>query len=272
MMQPNCHFPIPRTKHVLASFMLACLPLLVFGQIRISKLLIKPKETFEFGSSDIIVADTLVMMDSSRILLNGLKTENYLRSKVAIIGKNCWISGKGISGKDGYNGTKGKSFNGPCQPGAPARNGGRGLDGGAGINLFLYLDKIIVNGTLVIDLSGGNAGDGGEGGEGGGGSPGTLHCNGGDGGKGGDGGAGGNGGRGGNLTFVGSDQETIRLMLGSQIIVNTIGGNRGYGGSPGIGGAPGLGPSKKHGKPGLKGVQGARGQSGNNGVIQFEQQ
>jgi hypothetical protein len=263
------------SKHRISMFavcLLAWLPAFASAQIRINKLLIKPKEVFEFGSSDIIVADTLVMMDSSKIVLNGLKSENYLRSKVAIIGKNCWISGKGINGKDGYNGSKGKTFNGPCQPGGPARNGARGLDGGPGINLFLYLDQIIVNGALVIDLSGGNAGDGGEGGEGGGGSPGTLHCNGGNGGKGGDGGAGGNGGRGGNLTFVGSDQVMVRMMLGSQIIVNTIGGNRGYGGMPGIGGAPGLGPSKKHGKPGLKGTPGERGRSGDNGVIQFEQQ
>jgi hypothetical protein len=272
MMHSNILIPKQRITSLFTLCVLVAIPLFGLGQIRINKLLIKQKEIFEFGLSDIIVADTLVMMDSSKILLNGLKTENYLRAKVAIIGKNCWISGKGINGHDGYNGSKGKTLNGPCQPGGAARNGARGLDGGHGINLFLYLDEIIVNGSLIIDLSGGNAGDGGEGGEGGGGSPGTVHCNGGNGGKGGDGGAGGDGGRGGNLTFVGTDHEAVRMMLGSQIIVNTIGGNRGYGGLPGIGGAPGLGPSKRHGKPGLNGTPGARGRSGDNGVIQFEQQ
>ena len=259
-------------KGRLLLFVFTAFPLILSAQIRIGTLVIKSKQTFEFGNSDIIVADTLIMMDSSRIILNKLKSENYIRAKVAIIGKNCWIYGNGVAGKDGYTGANGKNPHGPCQPGTPARNGGRGLDGGPGTNLFLYLEKIVVNGTLVIDLSGGNAGDGGEGGLGGSGSPGTVHCRGGDGGQGGNGGVGGNGGRGGNLTFGGLDQEMVRMMLGSQIIVNTFGGNRGYGGQYGVGGSAGLGPSKMNGRNGQNGKVGERGRSGNNGVIQFEQQ
>ena len=61
----------------------------VFCQVRVSRLIIKPKEVYNLGQSDILVADTLIMMDSSKIVLNKLKRENYIRAQVAIFGNAC---------------------------------------------------------------------------------------------------------------------------------------------------------------------------------------
>jgi hypothetical protein len=248
-------------------------PFCLLAQVRVNKLVISSKETFDLGKSDIIVADTLIMMDSSRIQLNELKSENYVRIKVAIFENYAVINGKGITGNRGRRGLEGRTSMGPCKDGTPGKNGIRGLDGTAGMNLFLYIDKIIIKGVLIIDLSGGNGGDGGDGGNGGGGSPGTLHCNGGSGGQGGNGGAGGSGGLGGTLTFGGLSSQIIRAMIGNQVIVNTLGGSPGYGGISGYGGPSGLGPKKKmYGRPGIVGVKGEKGKPGNNGSILFEQQ
>jgi hypothetical protein len=242
------------------------------AQIRSGTFVVEAGQTFDLKNSDIIVADTFIMMDASRLKLNKAKRENYLRVKVAIFGKNVVIDGRGVAGIQGKKGTAGTTMLGPCREGTSAKAGARGTDGGQGVNLFLYVDKIIVNGNLVIDLSGGNGGDGGDGGEGGGGSPGTRHCYGGNGGTGGDGGPGGDGGKGGVLTFGGADVDVVKVLVGSQIILNTFGGNFGYGGLAGSGGSPGLGPSKHNGTVGRSGKDGTKGRPGINGGIQFEQQ
>ena len=249
-----------------------CCCLAAQAQVRVSKLVIQPHEIFHLDSTDILVADSLIMMDSSRIRLNGLKAENFIRTNVAIFGKYCIIDGKGVHGKKGSDGTAGLTPVGPCRDGVPGRNGLRGLSGGTGINLFLYIDKIHVRGKLIIDLSGGNGGDGGNGGEGGGGSPGTNHCNGGDGGNGGNGGAGGDGGRGGVLTIGGRDAVITRALIGNLLGVKTSGGSFGYGGYSGVGGRPGLGPNKKHGRPGIKGRDGVYGRPGDSGTVLLEEQ
>ena len=242
------------------------------SQIRFNTFVIKKGSSYLLSGSDIIVADTLVMEDSSRLMLNRAVPQNYIRAKVAIFGNNTRIDGKGMIGLPGKKGSKGKATSGPCYLGKSGNDGARGTDGAAGVNLFLYLDKIIVNGDLVVDLSGGNGGDGGDGGEGGGGSPGTMHCRGGDGGAGGDGGPGGDGGKGGILTFGSADINAVRSIIGSQISVNLLGGNFGYGGIGARGGPPGLGPSKtKNGATGNPGKDGEKGRPGFNGSIQFEQ-
>lgn len=247
-------------------------PLMLPGQVRLSKLTVSMKKSYEITSSYLLDVDTLVMEDSSRIILNHNKRENFIRIKVVIIGNYCTIVGHGMNGTMGKNGAFGRTYSGPCRDGSTGKDGTDGQDGQPGVNLFLYLDKIIVNGILVLDLAGGNGGDGGNGGEGGGGSPGTLHCDGGDGGRGGNAGSGGDGGQGGSLNFGGLDMESMRLMLGTQIIVNTLGGDFGYGGLPGNGGSAGLGPAKKDGRAGKNGSNGERGKPGVNGGIQFEQQ
>lgn len=236
-----------------------------------SRLVIEKNQVFEMGSSDIIVADTLIMKDSSTLLLNRSKKENYIRANVAIVGNFAAIRGRGVAGLPGKKGTGGKSAHGPCRDGFPAHHGARGTDGAGGVNLFLHIDHVTINGNLIIDISGGNGGDGGDGGMGGDGSPGTTHCNGGDGGAAGNGGGGGNGGAGGNLTISGTDSQTIRKMIGFQVVINILGGNSGYGGLAGAPGSPGLGPShSRHGKKGLSGKEGPMGLHGDNGKILFQ--
>ncbi|HYG02583.1 MAG TPA: collagen-like protein [Chryseosolibacter sp.] len=246
------------------------LPFITAAQTRFAKLVIEPNQTYHIKSSDILVADTLIMMDSSTIILNSTKKENFIRAKVAMFGNNTIIKGRGINGLEGKNGSKVRSPLGPCKDGYRALDGARGTNGASGVKLYLYLDNMIVNGSLIIDLAGGNGGDGGDGGPGGDGSPGTRHCNGGDGARGGKGGPGGNGGNGGEVIFVSREKEKIRQMIGYQIAVNILGGNSGYGGLSGYGGSAGLGPSGKNGKAGAQGEDGARGQPGHNGRIQFE--
>lgn len=257
------------TRAILLFFLCGCVA--AKAQIRVGKLVIKPHETFVLDSTDILVADSLIMLDSSNIRLNNLKTQNFIRARVAVFGKNCRIDGRGIGGVKGTNGTSGLTPIGPCRDGIDGRNGMRGLSGGAGVNLFLYIDEIRLNGRLIINLSGGNGGDGGDGGHGGGGGPGTRQCRGGNGGKGGDGGAGGDGGRGGTLTVGGNDVAATKTLIGTVLLIRNGGGSFGYGGLAGAGGAAGLGPIRNHGTDGHNGVDGAYGHPGERGTVLFEE-
>lgn len=252
--------------------LLCCFSIPAYAQVRVSKLIIQSHETYCLDSTDILVADSLIMMDSSRIKLNGLKAENFIRTNVAIIGKHCRIDGRGVAGKKGPDGASGLTPIGPCRDGVAGRNGFRGLSGGSGINLFFYIDNIHVKGKLIIDLSGGNGGDGGNGGEGGGGSPGTYHCHGGNGGNGGKGGSGGDGGLGGALTIGGRDVVITKALIGNLLIIKNNGGSFGYRGISGIGGSAGLGPNRKNGNAGEKGVEGVYGRPGDSGTVLFEEQ
>ena len=184
----------------------------VYAQVRVSKLVIKAKETYVLQNSDILVADTLIMMDSSRLIMNKLKPENYLRVKVGRFGKDCVIEAKGINGQPGRNGANGNTPTGPCMNGSPGKDGTRGLDGTKAIKLFLYLDRVTIRGQLTIDVSGGDGGRGGHGGAGGGGSPGTMHCNGGNGSNGGMAGPGGNGGDGGTLEIIVPKPQALKTL------------------------------------------------------------
>jgi hypothetical protein len=240
------------------------------AQIRVGKLIIGPRETYVLDSTDILVADSLIMMDSSRIRLNRLKAENFIRARVAIIGQNCRIDGRGVPGKKGMDGTPGLTPIGPCRDGVAGRNGLRGLSGGPGVNLFLYIDKLQLNGKLIVNLGGGNGGDGGDGGHGGGGSPGTNQCRGGDGGKGGNGGFGGDGGRGGTLTIGGRDASMTKALIGSLLIVRNNGGSFGYGGLSGAGGLAGSAPAGNSGTRGQRGIDGQYGRPGEAGTVLFE--
>ncbi len=242
----------------------------LLAQVRVSKLVIEAKQTYTLDLTDILVADTLVMMDSSRIVLNKLKPDNFIRAKVAIFGRHCTIDGKGLMGKSGRQGRSGLSYNGPCRDGLPGANGTKGLDGTPGINLFLYLENITIKGPLVIDVSGGNGGKGGNGGSGGGGSPGTLHCNGGNGANGGNGSSGGNGARGGNLVLSSKNNDSLKSWVGTKIVVKNVGGDPGVGGHAGYHGGAGLGPSRKNGKNGEPGTEGNSGSIGVVGNLNFE--
>lgn len=258
-------------KWVFAVLAFSGFSLYAFSQIRTEKLVIKPREVFKIDpQSDILVVDTLVMMDSSTILLNPLRQENYIRAKVIIAGRATSIMGNGANGANGRNGRPGTVASGPCKNATDGSPGGAGLSGVNGINLFLYFEKLVINGQLNIILTGGRGGNGGTGGVGGDGSSGTVHCNGGNGGNGGAGGQGGDGGGGGNLIIQSAQALTVKEWAGKKLIIKNYGGTPGLGGKRGNQGSAGLGPSRKNGKDGLPGIDGINGNRGKDGLVTFQ--
>lgn len=254
-------------------FIGACLfGITAHAQVRVGTLLIKKNEVYDLGKteSDILVADTLIMEDSSRLILNKLKPDNFIRASVMIIGNHCTIDGKGKNGSPGRNGKPGTSPFGPCKDGTSGRNGTIGLDGTKGINFSLYVETLTIKGKLIIDLTGGNGGKGGNGGDGGGGSAGTVHCSGGNGGNGGNAGHGGNGAEGGKLIISSKSAAEIKLWVGKKLLLQYAGGRSGAAGRPGYYGPAGLGPSNKNGKNGLPGADNDRGVSGLQGTVVFQ--
>jgi hypothetical protein len=241
----------------------------VLAQARYAQLIIGAKETYTLRGGDILVADTLIMADSATLALTDEKREYYLHAAYLRAGRGCRILGKGAAGQAGKPGRKGATPDGPCADGGPGRGGTGGSHGDHGRNLSLYLKALAIDGSLTIDLSGGDGGNGGAGGEGGGGGPGTVACNGGNGGAGGQGATGGNGGNGGNLTIVCKDCGDVQEMINQKIFVRTFGGSAGRAGDAGSAGAAGLAPQTKDGKPGAKGLPGTDGTAGKSGGVFF---
>ncbi|MBL7850529.1 MAG: hypothetical protein JNN04_06475 [Cyclobacteriaceae bacterium] len=243
-----------------------------FGQVRLNTLVVKPKEVYELKGTDILVVDTLILMDSATLVLNKLKPENFIHAKKLVFYKGSLIDGKGVHGLAGRPGRSGPSSSAPCSNGGTGLQGTEGTNGGHGISLFLSFQDIVLHGVPTIDVSGGDAGDGGKGGLGGGGGTGTRLCAGGNGGVGGPGSNGGNGGHAGTLTFQAKRIPELRSMLGEQILIRNYGGNPGLGGEGGSGGYAGLnatGKSSLDGKTGKKGQRGKDGQPGKPGAIIF---
>jgi hypothetical protein len=165
----------PMLKLVCGIF-LSVISLSVTAQIRLDKLVLKPGQHFTIEGSDILVVDTLVMGDSSRIILNKAKADDYIHARIARIGKGCSIEGSGKRGADGTNGAPGADQLSPCRQANPGADANDGTSGETGSNLFIYSDDIQIDGSLTINLNGGDGGDGGDGGQGGGGGPGTRVC------------------------------------------------------------------------------------------------
>jgi hypothetical protein len=165
----------------------------VFSQIRLEKLEILPMQEYKIAGSDVLVVDTLIMRDSSRIFLNRDAKENIINAKMVVIGKGCVINGRGKSGLTGKVGAAGNRQNAPCRNADAGKDGEIGKSGSDGLNLSFYSNQLKIEGSLTIDLNGGDGGNGGRGGKGGDGGPGTKLCkgeNGGDGGNGGQAGLG----------------------------------------------------------------------------------
>jgi hypothetical protein len=236
------------------------------AQIRLTTLTVGPNEVFELQNTDVMVVDTLILHDSSRIILNTLKKDNFIHLKKLIVGRGGAIVGKGAPGIPGTVGLSIATPGGPCRDGTMGQPGTTGTAGSNGVNLFLYLDELLIKGTLVIDLAGGDGGDGGKGGKGGDGNTGARLCQGGNGGEGGAGAGGGRGGQGGNLTITSVYGTNLRNKMGEKIIVRSYGGFGGIGGEGGMGGQCGLSPSKD-GDPGRKGQAGLPGKPGKPGSI-----
>jgi len=81
-----------------------------------------------------------------------------------------------------------------------------------------------INGSLIIDLNGGDGGNGGEGSRGGDGGAGTRVCPAGDGGGGGNGADGGNGGNGGAFSISCKQCPDLHLLMGEKLIIKNYGG------------------------------------------------
>ena len=239
------------------------------AQIRMNALRLHQKEIYELKGSDIIVLDTLVMGDSSTLILNKGVADNFIHAKKMIVGKGATINGRGIPGESGKPGAKGIYSGSPCRDGSDGQSGSAGASAGNAVNVFLYVTDLTIKGTLIVDLTGGDGGPGGRGGAGGDGSPGTKLCAGGSGGAGGAGMAGGDGGNGGNFTITSPFGTELRPRVGDKIIVKSFGGFGGQGGEGGAGGQRGLG-SMKDGATGRKGTNGSNGKAGKPGGIFFE--
>ncbi|MFM7851607.1 MAG: hypothetical protein ACKO96_06720 [Flammeovirgaceae bacterium] len=240
-----------------------------FSQIRFDKLEIEARQTYFIERSDILVVDTLVMRDSSRIVLNRERKENIINVKVLLVTGNAQIVGHGANGIKGKLGINGLRQGAPCRAGGNASEGGSGGKGIPGTSLSLYTNQLVIIGTLTIDLNGGNGGAGGDGGNGGDGGGGTRVCRGGNGGAGGRGGNGGDGGNGGNLTITCRECESLYVMQGHQLFIKNYGGYGGVGATGGNGGQAGLG-SKQDGRNGSRGLPGVNGVAGKPGTTRFE--
>jgi hypothetical protein len=240
------------------------------GQVRLNKLTLAVKEQYILKNTDILVIDTLVMADSSSILLTDEKKEYFLHAAILSVGKGCQIIGRGTPGQEGKTGRRGVTPGGPCADGGAGRSGTGGNHGDHGRMLSLYLKQVYLNGTLSIDLSGGDGGNGGSGGEGGGGGTGTIACAGGNGGPGGNGASGGNGGDGGTLTVVCKNCHGLQDLVNVKLFTRNFGGSAGLGGFAGTGGAPGISPDGKEGKRGAKGTAGVEGVAGKAGGVFFD--
>lgn len=250
-------------------FILSMCTVEAISQIRLDKLEIKARQTYTIEESDVLVVDTLIMRDSSRIVLNKSKSENIISVKVLIVNHGAEIIGHGTNGSTGQVGAKGARQAAPCRAGGNAGDGATGGSGADGTNLSFYVNRLIVTGSLTIDLNGGNGGTGGIGGRGGDGGGGTRVCRGGNGGNGGNGGKGGNGGNGGNLNLRCVQCQDFYMSQSHQFMINNYGGFAGSGAAGGNGGLAGLG-SSQDGKNGKKGMPGTSGEAGKQGAIRFE--
>jgi hypothetical protein len=242
----------------------------VFSQIRLDKLEILPKQEYKIAGSDVLVVDTLMMRDSSRIFLNRDAKENIINAKMVVIGKGCVINGRGKSGLTGKVGAAGNRQNAPCRNADAGKDGEIGKPGSDGLNLSFYSSQLKIEGSLTIDLNGGDGGNGGRGGKGGDGGPGTKLCKGGNGGDGGNGGNGAVGGNGGKLQMTCKTCTDLYTIQGTKLVFKNYGGFAGSGGIGGIGGQAGLG-SAKDGKNGKRGIAGLDGVAGKPGAFTIEQ-
>lgn len=250
------------------SFSFCLIGFLSFSQINVSKLVITTRQRYSIEGSDILVADTLVLSDSSTLVLNNRRKDNFIHAKVIIVGKGCFIRGEGKNSAGEKEAAQGLPYSGPCTDGGKGQNGPIGKNGTDGINLSLYTNNLKIEGSLTIVLTGGDGGNGGRGGRGGNGGAGTRVCGGGTGGNGGNGGKGGNGGNGGSLMIDCKQCSNLHLWEGERLIIRNFGGYSGLGGEGGFGGQAGLGPVKD-GKNGSRGNSGQDGAKGNDGAVNF---
>lgn len=250
---------------LLLFFSLECL-----GQVRTVKLVIPSDSVYQLQKSDILVADTLIMNNGSKLLLNSAIPDNFLYVRHLIVQGEVQIIGAGATGPDGRVGRKGQNTGAPCSKGGDGLPGSKGLNGRNGTNLNLTVESFIIQGSIKINLNGGDGGKGGDGGNGGIGSNGTLVCKGGNGGNGANGQPGGDGGKGGNLIIKNQAGNPLKLLVGQKLFITTFGGLSGPGGKGGAFGNGGEGPQKGKGSHGVSGTAAPPGKKGESGNVIFE--
>lgn len=257
-------------RFLFASLILLTITFSGKSQIRLAKLVLEPKEKYAIRATDILVVDTLIMRDSSSIILNPLKKDNFIHAKFIVIGNGCLIIGHGKNGTRGNAGENGLTQSAPCRNGLPGKDALAGEPGKDASNISLYVTNLKINGSLIINVNGGDGGEGGKGGRGGDGGSGTRVCPAGDGGNGGNGAKGGEGGYGGSVSLHCKQCPDLHLLMGEKIIVKNYGGFGGLGGEGGFGGQAGLGPVKD-GKNGQRGKEGQNAIEGKTGIINLSQ-
>lgn len=178
---------------------------LITSSLFLPNLEVKSGEELTLRKSSLKYYKTILNNDSR---IKFTSDEGYITfsTKKLVINGKAYLDASGESGSDGSIGKNGRKATKRCLHGESGQNGSNGTDGSNGKLLELEFAKIQFrhNGTLNIDLSGGDGGKGGKGGNGGRGGKADCNskCPGGNGGNAGNGGNGGNSGSGGQLYAI----------------------------------------------------------------------
>lgn len=124
----------------------------VFAQ---QTLRVNTREIFQLTGRNFSL-DSLILADSSQLLLDEHFDLTLIRSNYVSIGKGCAIIGIGKPGAQGITGANSAS--------ASYSDGRPGAPGFAGISLIFNIRYLDLDGDLTINLTGGQGGDGGVGG------------------------------------------------------------------------------------------------------------
>ena len=107
-------------------------------------------------TGDSFSIDSLIMADSSALLLDNRHANNLVRANFVSIGSGCILNGAGNNGEDGPAGADGST--------ALYAAGKAGRGGFSAVNLFFNFTSIQINGVFQVFLIGGKGGNGGPGG------------------------------------------------------------------------------------------------------------
>ena len=195
---------------------------------------VKESEEYTISETRLDIETFTLEQGSTLWLDDDLQELEINANNVNIVGSKTKIVAYGRDGNTGNDGEKGGDAGGDCKEGGDGKKGQKGVDGSDGKKITINTKNLTINGTLTVDVHGGNGGMGGDGGSGanGGKVDRSDKCSGGKGGKGGDAGDGWNGGtleiHYSKLHFNGSENAASRAM--KRIIFK---GDGGSGGKPG---------------------------------------
>ena len=244
---------------------------------------VKESEEYTISETRLDIETFTLEQGSTLWLDDDLQELEINANNVNIVGSKTKIVAYGRDGNTGNDGEKGGDAGGDCKEGGDGKKGQKGVDGSDGKKITINTKNLTINGTLTVDVHGGNGGMGGDGGSGanGGKVDRSDKCSGGKGGKGGDAGDGWNGGtleiHYSKLHFNGSENAASRAM--KRIIFKGDGGSGGKPGKFGKGGVGGPGrgavvleqgeqPGGSNGKDGEKGEKGTKGKPTNFSVFE----